>query len=62
MFAEHVEIRQGFEALVGSNPLMCRMSGSGSALFALYRSTEDRDDAQNMVPRKLGRVIPFATA
>ena len=50
------------EALVGSSPLMCRMSGSGSAIFALYRSTKDRDDAQATVPPKLGRVIPFATA
>lgn len=62
VFARHGEIREAFEALVGTNPLMCRMSGSGSALVAIYRSDRDRDDAQDMVPRKLGRVIPFATA
>ncbi len=62
VFARHGEIREAFEGLVGTNPLMCRMSGSGSALVAIYRSDRDRDDAQDMVPRKLGRVIPFATA
>ncbi|MEE8267804.1 MAG: 4-(cytidine 5'-diphospho)-2-C-methyl-D-erythritol kinase [Gemmatimonadales bacterium] len=62
VFGRHPEIRLAFEALVGTNPLMCRMSGSGSALVAIYRSARDRDDAQAMVPPKLGRVIPFATA
>ena len=62
VFGRHPEIRLAFEALVGTNPLMCRMSGSGSALMAIYRSARDRDDAQAMVPPKLGRVIPFATA
>jgi len=62
IFGRHEGIRLAFEALVGSNPLMCRMSGSGSALLALYRSTRDRDDAQEMVPGSLGRIIPFATA
>jgi 4-diphosphocytidyl-2-C-methyl-D-erythritol kinase len=62
IFGRHEEIARAFEALVGSSPLMCRMSGSGSAVFALYRSTKDRDDAQATVPPKLGRTIPFATA
>ena len=31
-------IRAAFEALVGTRPLVCRMSGSGSTLFAIYRS------------------------
>jgi 4-diphosphocytidyl-2-C-methyl-D-erythritol kinase len=62
VFARDGEIRQAFEAMVGTSPLMCRMSGSGSALFTLYRSDRDRDDAQAMIPPKLGRVIPFATA
>lgn len=62
IFGRHQEIGRAFEALVGSSPLMCRMSGSGSAIFALYRSRKDRDDAQATVPPRLGKVIPFATA
>lgn len=62
VFERHEEVRLAFDVLVGTNPIMCRMSGSGSALFALYRSVRDRDDAQAMVPPKLGRVVPFATA
>jgi len=62
IFGRHQEIGRAFEALVGSSPLMCRMSGSGSAIFALYRSKKDRDGAQATVPPRLGKVIPFATA
>jgi 4-diphosphocytidyl-2-C-methyl-D-erythritol kinase len=62
IFGRHQEIGRAFEALVGSSPLMCRMSGSGSAIFALYRSRKDRDDAQATVPPRLGKIIPFATA
>lgn len=62
IFGRHQEIGRAFEALVGSSPLMCRMSGSGSAIFALYRSKKDRDDAQATVPPRLGKIIPFATA
>jgi 4-diphosphocytidyl-2C-methyl-D-erythritol kinase len=39
-------IRAAFEALAGTHPLVCRMSGSGSTLFALYRPAGDRDDAR----------------
>ena len=62
IFGRHQEIGRAFEALVGTSPLMCRMSGSGSAIFAIYRSRKDRDDAQATVPPRLGKVIPFATA
>ncbi len=62
IFGRHQEIGRAFEALVGSSPLMCRMSGSGSAIFALYRSRKDRDDAQATVSPRLGKIIPFATA
>ncbi len=61
VFGRHPEIRAAFEALVGTHPLVCRMSGSGSALFAVYRSARDRDDAAMMLGRKHGRVIPCST-
>lgn len=62
LFARHEAIRAGFEALVQTGPLMCRMSGSGSALFAIYRSEQDQADAEAMLGTRLGRVIRFATA
>ena len=61
VFGRHPEVRAAFEALAGTRPLLCRMSGSGSALFAVYRSLRDRDDAAMMLGRKHGRTIPGST-
>jgi 4-diphosphocytidyl-2-C-methyl-D-erythritol kinase len=61
VFARHGEIRAAFEALVGTRPLLCRMSGSGSTLFAVYRSARDREDATMMLGRKHGTIIPVET-
>ncbi len=60
-FARHAEIRTAFEALVGTRPLVCRMSGSGSTLFAIYRSPRDRDDAKMMLGKKYGIVTATDT-
>ncbi len=60
VFGHHPEIRQGFEALARTHPLVCRMSGSGSALFAVYRSAGVRDDAVMMLGRKFGEVVPIS--
>jgi 4-diphosphocytidyl-2-C-methyl-D-erythritol kinase len=49
-------VRTIYEALAGTRPLLCRMSGSGSTVFAVYRSARDRDDAAMMLGRKHGRV------
>jgi 4-diphosphocytidyl-2-C-methyl-D-erythritol kinase len=61
VFGRHHEVRTAFEALVGTRPLLCRMSGSGSTLFAIYRSVRDRDDAAMMLGRKHGVVTPVNT-
>jgi 4-diphosphocytidyl-2-C-methyl-D-erythritol kinase len=61
VFARMPEIRAAFEALVRTRPLVCRMSGSGSALFAVYRSARDRDDARSSLGRKHGRVDTVET-
>ncbi len=61
VFGRHPEIRAAFEALVGTRPLVCRMSGSGSTLFAVYRSVRDRDDAQMMLGRRHGRLTVCST-
>jgi 4-diphosphocytidyl-2-C-methyl-D-erythritol kinase len=56
VFARVPAIRAAFEALVRTRPVVCRMSGSGSTLFAVYRSAGDRDDARSILGRKHGRV------
>lgn len=61
VFGRHGEIRSAFEALVGTRPLVCRMSGSGATLFAIYRSVRDREDAVMMLGRKHGTVTPVET-
>jgi 4-diphosphocytidyl-2-C-methyl-D-erythritol kinase len=61
VFGRHPEIRAAFEALAGTRPLVCRMSGSGSTLFAIYRSARDRDDAQMMLGRKHGHLVSCST-
>jgi 4-diphosphocytidyl-2-C-methyl-D-erythritol kinase len=62
VFSRHASIRAAFEALVSTRPLVCRMSGSGSTLFAIYRSSRDREDAAMMLGRKHGLVSRVETA
>jgi 4-diphosphocytidyl-2-C-methyl-D-erythritol kinase len=61
VFARHSQIRAAFEALVATKPLVCRMSGSGSTLFGIYRSPRDREDALMMLGRKHGTLTPVET-
>jgi 4-diphosphocytidyl-2-C-methyl-D-erythritol kinase len=61
VFGRYSEIRAAFEALVTTRPLVCRMTGSGSTLFAIYRSERDRDDATMMLGRKHGALAPVKT-
>ena len=58
---EPKEVREAFEALVTTRPTVCRMTGSGSTLFAVYRSDRDRDDAAMMLGRKYGIVTAART-
>ncbi|HET7240357.1 MAG TPA: 4-(cytidine 5'-diphospho)-2-C-methyl-D-erythritol kinase [Gemmatimonadales bacterium] len=62
VFARHPEIRSAFEALVGTHPVVCRMTGSGSSLLAIYRHAGDREDAQLRLGRKHGVLTPVETA
>jgi 4-diphosphocytidyl-2-C-methyl-D-erythritol kinase len=61
VFARLPEVRAAFEALCTTHPLLCRMSGSGSTLFAIYRSERERDDAKMMLGRKHGEVRAVTT-
>ena len=61
VFGRHSRIRAAFETLVATKPLVCRMSGSGSTLFGIYRSARDREDALMMLGRKHGTLVPVET-
>lgn len=55
-------VRAAFEALAATGPLLCRMSGSGAALFAVYRDAPSRDQARTQLGQRLGQVIATETA
>jgi 4-diphosphocytidyl-2-C-methyl-D-erythritol kinase len=61
VFGRHPEIKESFERLAATRPLLCRMSGSGSALFAVYRSDKDREDARQQLGRKHGETVSVET-
>jgi 4-diphosphocytidyl-2-C-methyl-D-erythritol kinase len=61
LFGRHQELKKGFEALAGTHPLLCRMTGSGSALFAIYRGVRERDEARMQLNPKLGRIVDITT-
>lgn len=62
VFAHEPSVRAAFEALVLTRPLVCRMSGSGSTVFAVYRSPRDRDDGHMMLGTRYGEVRTAMTA
>lgn len=57
LFARRPALRGAFEALAGTRPLLCRLTGSGSALLAVYRTPADRADAVMMLGRKHGKTL-----
>ncbi|MGH7536124.1 MAG: hypothetical protein ACREMG_11170, partial [Gemmatimonadales bacterium] len=61
VFGRYPDIRSAFEGLVATHPLLCRMTGSGSTLFAVYRSARDRDDAVMMLGQKHGTLTATQT-
>lgn len=62
VFAREPRVREAFDALVRTRPALCRMSGSGGTVFAVYRSERDRDDALATLPRRLGAAIATESA
>lgn len=61
VFAHRPEVRAAFEALARTGPLLCRMTGSGSTLFAVYRTEQARDDARMTLGKKHGVVTATRT-
>ncbi len=62
VFGRLPAVRAGFEALAGTHPMLCRMSGSGSTLFAVYRSERDRDDAALQLGNKHGVTVKTSSS
>lgn len=62
VFGREPRVREAFEAVARTHPILCRMTGSGSAIVGIYRTARDRDDAAAMLGRKLGAVLPTETA
>ena len=62
IFGRVPAVRAGFEALAGTHPMLCRMSGSGSTLFAVYRNARDRDDAASQLGGKHGMTVATQSA
>jgi len=54
-------VRDAFEAVARTRPLLCRMTGSGSTLLAVYRTESDREDARRQLGRKHGTVVSTRT-
>jgi 4-diphosphocytidyl-2-C-methyl-D-erythritol kinase len=61
VFGRLAPVREAFEAMARTHPLLCRMSGSGSTIASVYRNQRDRDDARQALGKKHGVVTPAAT-
>lgn len=57
LFSRVPKLKAAFEALAATRPLLCRLTGSGSAFLAVYRTEGDRADAGMMLGKKHGRII-----
>lgn len=61
VFGRHPELRALYERVAQTAPLWVRMSGSGSAIAAVYKKEKDRDDAVQRLGEKQRRLIRTMT-
>jgi len=61
VFGKHPELRALYEKLAGTKPYWVRLSGSGSAVAAVYRNERDRDDAAMQIGEKGQQLIRTTT-
>ena len=61
VFGKHAELRTLYEKVAQTAPLWVRMTGSGSAIAAVYKNESDRDDAAQRLGEKQQRLIKTAT-
>lgn len=61
VFGKEPALRDLFERLCHTRPLLARLSGSGSSLIAVYRTERDRDAAAMELGEREGQLIRTAT-
>ena len=61
VFGRHPALRALYEKLAATKPYWVRLSGSGSAVAAVYRSGRDRDDAATQMGEKDQRLLRTGT-
>lgn len=61
VFGKHPELRALYERLAGTGPVWVRMSGSGSAVAAIYKKESERDEAAQRLGTRGQALIKTAT-
>jgi 4-diphosphocytidyl-2-C-methyl-D-erythritol kinase len=61
VFHRQPELRETFEKMAATGPLLVRMSGSGSAIFAIYRNESGVMDAESILAGQSRLLIKSAT-
>jgi len=61
VFGTEPGLRALFERLCATRPLLARLSGSGSALIAIYRNARDRDGAAQEIGARDATLLSTAT-
>lgn len=61
VFGRRPDIRALFENMTVTHPLLCRMAGSGAAVFAVYRDETARHDAAQQLGTRGWGLIETAT-
>lgn len=61
VFGKEPGLRELFERLCATRPLLARLSGSGSALIGVYRNERDRDGAAMDLAGGAHKLIPTMT-
>ena len=61
VFGHHPELRSLYERVAATGPVWVRMSGSGSAIAAVYKKESERDDAMQRLGSKNQELIATAT-
>ena len=61
VFGKHPDLRALYERMAQTGPVWVRMSGSGSAVAAVYKKEAERDDAAQRIGDKHQRLIKTTT-
>lgn len=61
VFGRYPELRALYERMAETGPMWVRLSGSGSAIAAVYKQESERDEAAQRIGEKQQRLIKTAT-